>query len=60
MSEVLVKMRAIKVYAFETLVGQKVKEVRQEEIDLLRSYGVMRASINSLFDFLPIVAIVCG
>lgn len=59
MSEVLSNMRSIKVYALEGVFGQKVTAVRQEEITLLRSYGVLRASINSLFDFVPVVAIVC-
>lgn len=58
MSEILTNIRAVKVYAYESFLGKKVAAIRQEEIDTLRSYGVMRASINSIFDFVPVLAVV--
>lgn len=58
MSEILTNIRAVKLYAYESHLGRKVRSIRQEEIDILRRYGVMRATINSLFDFIPVVAIV--
>ena len=59
MSEILTSVRAVKLHAYETHPGRKVRSIRQEEIKILQQYGVMRATINSLFDFVPVVAIVC-
>jgi hypothetical protein len=59
MSEILTNVRAVKLYAYESYLGRKVRSIRQEEIKILRQYGVMRATINSLFDFVPVVATVC-
>lgn len=59
MSEILTNIRAVKLYAYETFLGKKVAGIRQEEVDILERYGVMRATINSLFDFVPVVSIVC-
>ena len=59
MSEILASIRAVKLYAYESHLGRKVRSIRQEEIKILQQYGVMRATINSLFNFVPVVAIVC-
>jgi hypothetical protein len=59
MSEILNNMRAVKLYAYESHLGRKITAIRQEETAVLRQYGMLRATINSLFSFVPVIAIVC-
>jgi hypothetical protein len=59
MDEIVKNIWAVKLYAYEEHMGQKVTAVRQEEIKVLRAYGFLRATLNTLFDFLPVIATVC-
>jgi ATP-binding cassette subfamily C (CFTR/MRP) protein 1 len=56
MAEVINSIRAVKLYAYESYMGQKVSAVREEEIVVLRAYGVLRSTVNALIEFIPIVA----
>jgi len=56
MAEIVNSIRAVKLYAYESHMGQKVSAVREEEIVVLRAYGVLRSTVNALIEFIPIVA----
>jgi hypothetical protein len=58
MSEILNNMRAVKLYAYESHLGKKIAAIRLEETVVLREYGMLRATINALFTFVPVIAIV--
>jgi ABC-type bacteriocin/lantibiotic exporter with double-glycine peptidase domain len=59
LSEIINNIRSVKLYAYETFFGQKVTELRSQELSKLKGFGLMHALINSTFYFLPIVAAVC-
>lgn len=59
LTEIINNIRAVKLYAYETFFGQKVSELRTQELAKLKGFGLMHALINSTFYFLPILAAVC-
>ena len=59
LTEIINDIRAVKLYAYETFFGEKVSELRTQELAKLKSFGLMHALINSTFYFLPILAAVC-
>lgn len=59
MAEILNNLRAVKLYAYEKSMSQKVSAVREEEMAILRTYGGLRSTLNSLFGFIPVLAAVC-
>jgi ATP-binding cassette subfamily C (CFTR/MRP) protein 1 len=59
MGEIINNVRAIKLYAYERSMSQKVSTVREEEMVILQAYGGLRSTLNSLFGFIPVLAAVC-
>jgi len=59
MGEIINNIRAIKLYAYERSMSQKVSAVRESEMAFLQSYGGLRSTLNSLFGFIPVLAAVC-
>lgn len=59
MAEIINNIRAVKLYAYERSMSRKVTTVREEEMVVLRSYGGLRSTLNSLFGFIPVLAAVC-
>lgn len=58
LTEIINNIRAVKLYAYETFFGQKVSDLRTQELAKLKGFGLMHALINSTFYFLPILAAV--
>jgi ABC-type multidrug transport system fused ATPase/permease subunit len=58
-TEVINNIRVVKLYAYESIFGEKVAELRSQELEKLKGFGLMHALINSTFYFLPILAAVC-
>jgi len=59
MSEIINNIRAVKLYAYDSYMGRKVTAVREKEIKVLRAYGTLRSTLNALFEFIPVLAVVC-
>jgi ATP-binding cassette subfamily C (CFTR/MRP) protein 1 len=59
LSEIINNIRSVKLYAYETFFGEKVQDLRSQELSKLKGFGLMHALINSTFYFLPILAAVC-
>jgi hypothetical protein len=59
MGEIINNIRAIKLYAYKKSMSHKVLTVQSEEMVVLRAYGGLRSTLNSLFGFIPVLAAVC-
>jgi ATP-binding cassette subfamily C (CFTR/MRP) protein 1 len=59
LSEVIGSIRAVKLYAYEAFFGDKVMELRREELEMLRRNGANRAVMFSTITFVPTLATVC-
>lgn len=59
LTDVISNIRAVKLYAYETFFGKKVSDLRNQEMEKLQSFGLVRSLIMSTFGFLPILAAVC-
>ena len=59
LSEVINNIRAVKLYAYEAFFGEKVSELRRQELEMLRRNGVNRAVMFSTLSFVPTLATVC-
>jgi hypothetical protein len=46
-------------YAYERFFGKQVSDLRNQEREKLRKFGLVRSLIMSTFGFLPILAAVC-
>jgi ATP-binding cassette subfamily C (CFTR/MRP) protein 5 len=58
-SEVLTSIRSVKLYAYQRHFGNKVSELRRQELEELRGSGFLRAAMAGLGTFIPILAAVC-
>lgn len=58
LSEVISNIRAVKLYSYEAFFGEKVTELRTEELDMLRKNGANRAIMFSSAQFVPVLAII--
>jgi ATP-binding cassette subfamily C (CFTR/MRP) protein 1 len=56
LTEVIAHIREVKLYAYETLFGQKVAEKRGKEMKVLRSIIACGAINSALMFFLPTMA----
>jgi hypothetical protein len=59
LTEIINSIRAVKLYAYEGHFGQKVSEMRNKELSKLRSYALVRSSVNGFFFVAPIFATIC-
>jgi hypothetical protein len=59
MLEIINNIRAVKLHAYESHMSRKVSDVREKEMKLLRVFGILRSMLSALFDFVPVLAIVC-
>lgn len=58
LTDVISNIRAVKLYAYERFFGKKVSDLRGQELDKLKSFGLVRSLIMSTFSFLPVAAAV--
>ncbi|PVG03951.1 hypothetical protein CPB86DRAFT_748462 [Serendipita vermifera] len=56
LQEVIQGIRLVKIYAWETLYGHKVDELRRAELKKVRSTSIFRSSMISITGFIPILA----
>jgi hypothetical protein len=53
LTEVVGNIRAIKLYAYETLFGLKVAQKRKEELNVMRRITLMNSVSRSFMFFIP-------
>jgi ABC-type bacteriocin/lantibiotic exporter with double-glycine peptidase domain len=56
LTEVINNIRAVKLYAYESLFGCKVQAKRQEEVKALRKLSACNAVSSSFMYFIPTLA----
>ncbi|KAG8867962.1 hypothetical protein FRC20_004408, partial [Serendipita sp. 405] len=54
--EVVQGIRLVKIYAWESLYGHKVDELRRQELAKVRTTAIMRSTMISLTSFIPVLA----
>lgn len=59
LSEVINNIRAVKLFAFESFFGERVSDLRRQEIDRLRANGLNRSFMFSTITLVPTMGIVC-
>jgi len=59
LSEVINNIRAVKLFAFEAFFGERVTQLRRQELDKLRANGLNRSFMFSTVTLVPTMAIVC-
>jgi ATP-binding cassette subfamily C (CFTR/MRP) protein 1 len=59
LSEIINNIRAVKLYAYERHFAQRISELRQQELEMLRRYGLIRSAVSATFAFTPVLAAVC-
>lgn len=59
LTEIINNIRAVKLYAYESLFGQKVQVMRDEERKLLNRYSLLRTFVRTTFSIVPLVASIC-
>ncbi|WRT69592.1 uncharacterized protein IL334_006581 [Kwoniella shivajii] len=56
LTEILSNFRAVKVYAYERYFGDKVSEIRREEIRNLRNKSLLTATMTAMLNVIPTLA----
>lgn len=58
LTEIINNIRAVKLYAYENLFGEKVSALRRKELAKLRRNGLNRSFMISTMNFVPVLATV--
>ena len=59
LTDIVSNIRSVRLYAYERFFGKQVSDLRDQEREKLRKFGLVRSLIMSTFGFLPILAAVC-
>ncbi|WWC95482.1 hypothetical protein V866_002346 [Kwoniella sp. B9012] len=56
LSEVLHNIRAVKLYAYESCFGQRISDMRANELKRFRSNNIIASGLSALMSFIPTLA----
>ncbi|WWC92929.1 uncharacterized protein L201_007892 [Kwoniella dendrophila CBS 6074] len=56
LSEILINIRAVKLYAYESWFGQKISGMRKNEMTKFQQNNLVKSTMSSLMNFLPTLA----
>ena len=59
LSEIINNIRAVKLYAYEVIFGERVSVLRRKEMAKLRKNGLNRATMSATSAFIPVLSAVC-